>query len=720
MANFTTFFPAASAVLSQQIIDIGDASAGEVTILNDFSVDGNTVIGSGSGDSLTVNAGTVTFPNIADGIFKANGVLGLNAMNQLVSNGIVTAQIDDSAVTTAKIADANVTTAKLADDAVTGAKIADDAIDSNHYADGSIDTAHIGDDQITAAKIAADAVTQEQIHANVAGAGLSQASTGALDVNVGATTGTVTARGLNINNSDVLGVLTGTGLEINTTTGALQVSTLSLNNTFFATSTVATAADITTAIAATEVVADNASGMLERGDLVLVAAADGGIETFLYVGADTIDLSSGTVNAANLRDITFSGNTVSSITAGSGLTGTATSGAVTVNVGAGTGITVAADTVGIADSGVGTTQLADDAVTNAKLASDSVDSDQYVNGSIDLVHLGTDVTAAVADAGTALATGDQIHTFVTGLTSGTENTVTKFGTGGDLVDSNITDDGTTVVVGGTTLDVNAAVDIDGATFALDTTGTTATSIDINSGGGIDVDASGSIAIESSSTGANAIRLATTMANTVANNIDINSAGGIDIDAGSAGITMSTTGNGDVSVEAGGTGNLTLSGATGELRIAGAGINTATDLEPLNLVVGANGQVMTSTIGDSGFKFVGLNSDGSAAISAAITANAGDLAVLHNLGTGSVSLDRRTLTIPSNPNRGDSIKVANLSTTGAGSGTNRWVIRTGTTGTFTVHGTTIQNTAGFVLDDNTASFEFVYTGTNYGWVIIGAN
>ena len=81
---------------------------------------------------------------------------------------------------------------------------------------------------------------------------------------------------------------------------------------------------------------------------------------------------------------------ITSIVAGNGLTGDASSGDATLVVGAGTGITVNADDVQISDGGVDTTQLADDAVTNAKMAADSVDSDQYVDGSIDTAHIAND------------------------------------------------------------------------------------------------------------------------------------------------------------------------------------------------------------------------------------------------------------------------------------------------------------------------------------------
>ena len=59
--------------------------------------------------------------------------------------------------------DGSIDTAHLAADLVNGTKIADDAIDSEHYTDASIDTAHIGDNQITTAKIADSQITSAKI-----------------------------------------------------------------------------------------------------------------------------------------------------------------------------------------------------------------------------------------------------------------------------------------------------------------------------------------------------------------------------------------------------------------------------------------------------------------------------------------------------------------------------------------------------------------------------
>ena len=79
----------------------------------------------------------------------------------------------------------------------------------------------------------------------------------------------------------------------------------------------------------------------------------------VYNGSTWVNLSSST------GDIT-------GVSAGSGLTGGGNSGAVTLNVGAGTGITVAADSVGISSGGVGSTQLASNAVTTAKINNNAV------------------------------------------------------------------------------------------------------------------------------------------------------------------------------------------------------------------------------------------------------------------------------------------------------------------------------------------------------------
>jgi hypothetical protein len=66
-----------------------------------------------------------------------------------------------------------------------------------------------------------------------------------------------------------------------------------------------------------------------------------------------------------------------------------------------------------------------------------------------------------------------------------------------------------------------------------------------------------------------------------------------------------------------------------------------------------------------------------------------------------------LTLPSSPTIGDWIKISNLSNTA--------------TCTLGRNGANIMGLAeNLLLDDPQASFELIYSGPAYGWVVIGAN
>jgi len=126
----------------------------------------------------------------------------------------------------------------------------------------------------------------------------------------------------------------------------------------------------------TEKIQDTVSGMFSNGTqtnvIVTYDDADGSID--LNVAADITDVN-----------------------AGAGLTGTnEDGGAATLNVGAGTGITVNADDIQITNGGVDTTQLADNAVTADKLA-DSINSEIALNSAklTNATHTG-DVTGSTA------------------------------------------------------------------------------------------------------------------------------------------------------------------------------------------------------------------------------------------------------------------------------------------------------------------------------------
>jgi hypothetical protein len=107
--------------------------------------------------------GSVTTVKLADdAVTVAKMAVNSVDSDQYVDGSIDTAHIASAQVTSDKIATNAVTTAKINADAVTSAKIGDEQIDSEHYVDGSIDTAHIADSQITVAKMAANSVDSDQ------------------------------------------------------------------------------------------------------------------------------------------------------------------------------------------------------------------------------------------------------------------------------------------------------------------------------------------------------------------------------------------------------------------------------------------------------------------------------------------------------------------------------------------------------------------------------
>jgi hypothetical protein len=123
----------------------------------------NNSIPTGIIATATLADGSVTTVKIADSqITVAKMTTNSVDSDQYVDGSIDTIHIGDDQVTADKIGTSAVTTAKINADAITSAKIADDQIDSEHYVDGSIDTIHIADSQITVAKMATNSVDSDQ------------------------------------------------------------------------------------------------------------------------------------------------------------------------------------------------------------------------------------------------------------------------------------------------------------------------------------------------------------------------------------------------------------------------------------------------------------------------------------------------------------------------------------------------------------------------------
>jgi len=214
---------------------------------------------------------------------------------------------------------------------------------------------------------------------------------------------------------------------------------------------------------------DNTTLSIDNGGTLKIAGANAVSTSIVNFGgnqslvitvptAAVTDGSSDYVTGDHVYDFVTSNyaGDITSVTAGNGLTGGGTSGAVSLNVVGGDGITAGADEIEVAvdnvtialsasdgsgvvqvkDFGIDTAQLAADAVIGAKIADDTIDSEHYIAGSIDEEHL--NITNTAVNGYILSSNGSDAFTWVQNTASANDVEITLAGGTGIAFSSTFT------------------------------------------------------------------------------------------------------------------------------------------------------------------------------------------------------------------------------------------------------------------------------------------
>lgn len=344
----------------------------------------------------------VTTAKIAD-LNVTTGKLAANAVTtgKIASGAVTTTELADGSVTTLKIVDSNVTTAKINNSAVTTAKINDAAVTEDKINTGAVTVNKLGSDavttvkildaNVTAAKLASDAVTTAKIlDANVTEGKLAftvvradGANAFSADQSMGGFKLTNVATPVSSGDAANKGYVDSMSQGLDTKESVRVATTANLAATrsgavLTATGNGAISVDGVTLSSGNRVLVKNQSTGADNGIYTVTTVGDGATPfvltrandfddatsvtsgSFMFVSEGSTNLDTGwvlstndpiTLNTTSLTFVQFSA--AGQVDAGAGLTKTG----LTIDVGAGTGITVNANDIQISDSYVGQTSI---------------------------------------------------------------------------------------------------------------------------------------------------------------------------------------------------------------------------------------------------------------------------------------------------------------------------------------------------------------------------